>query len=125
MSLKKYLIVMALSNAVLWIAWLLVVANLDPTESGRVALTLFYASLCLALAGTFSLIGFFFRALAFRQTPIFRHLGVAHRQGFLLAGLVTAALLLQASRLFAWWNALILVAIASSIEYLFLNYQRP
>ncbi len=123
MSLKKYLIVMGASNAGLWAAWVLIVFNLDPQESGRLALALFYVSLCLALAGTFALIGFFLRALAFRQTPIFRHLGVAHRQGFLLAVLTTGSLMLQAGKLFTWWSALLLLAIIIGIESLFVNRQ--
>lgn len=124
MSLKKYLIVMALSNAGLWAAWVLVLYNLDPKESGRMALVLFYASLFLALAGTFSLLGFFVRSLFFRQTPLFKHLNVSHRQGFLLSAVVTASLLLQAARLFAWWNGFILLAMATGVEYLVVSRQR-
>lgn len=125
MSLTKYLTVMAISNAGLWVAWALVVFNLDPKESGTIGLMLFYASLLLALAGTLALVGFGIRAVAFRATPLFRHLGVAHRQAFLLATMAVGALMLQALRWLAWWNGLLLVVIASGIEYLFVSRQRP
>ncbi|MBI3114887.1 MAG: hypothetical protein HYZ09_00115 [Candidatus Kerfeldbacteria bacterium] len=118
MSLTKYLTVMALSNAGLWLAWVLVILNLDPREGGGIGLTLFYVSLYLAVSGTLALIGFGVRALVFRQTPLYRHLAVSHRQAFLLGLLVIVALMLQAARLFAWWNALILLAIVAGIEYL-------
>ncbi len=125
MSLTKYLTVMAISNAGLWAAWVLVVFNLDPKESGKLGLVLFYASLLLAMAGTLALVGFGIRAVAFRATPLFRHLGVAHRQAFLLASIAVAALMLQALRWLDWWNAAFLIAIASGIEYLFVSRQRP
>lgn len=125
MSLTKYLTAMAFSNAGLWAAWVLILFNLDPKEAGKLGLTLFYLSLLLALAGTLALIGFGIRALAFRNSPLFRHLGVAHRQAFLLAAIAVAVLILQAMRWLAWWNGLLLIIIASGIEYLFVSRQRP
>lgn len=125
MSLTKYLTVMGISNAGLWLAWVLVVVNLDPTDAGAIGLVLFYASLFLAAAGTLALAGFGLRRLAFRSTPPFRHLDVAHRQAFLFAALGVISLILQAQGWFAWWNALLLFAIASGIEYLTVSRQRP
>ena len=121
MSLKRYLLVMLIANAGLWVAWALVVLNLDPVGSGWLALVLFYASFLLALSGTLALLGFGVRALLFRSTPLFRHLATAHRQGALLRALATGALLLQAERLLAWWSALLLVVIACGLEYFFVS----
>lgn len=124
MSLKKYLAVMVSANLGLWVAWVLVIFNLDPKESGRLALLLFYASLFLATAGTLSLIGFGLRRLFFHDTPAFRHLAVAHRHAFLLSALLVVALILQAARFLTWWTAVLMVLILSGIEYLFLSHQR-
>ena len=62
MSLKRYLLVMLIANAGLWVAWALVVLNLDPVSSGWLALVLFYTSFTLALSGTLALAGFGVRA---------------------------------------------------------------
>lgn len=125
MPLKRYLLVMAIANAGLWVAWALVVLNLDPVANAPLALVLFYGSFALASAGTLSLLGFGLRALFFRRTPLFRHLVVAHRQGALLALAVTAAFLLQAQRLVAWWSIALLVVITTGLEYLFSPRARP
>lgn len=125
MSLKRYLLVMLIANAGLWVAWALVVLNLDPVSSGWLALVLFYVSFTLALAGTLALASFGARALLFRRTPLFRHLATAHRQGALLGVLATGALILQAQLLFAWWSVLLLIIIASGLEYLFVSRSRP
>jgi hypothetical protein len=119
MSLKNYLILMGFSTILCWASWLIVIFYVTP-DSGNLGLFLFYASLFLALAGTFSIIGFFIRYWFTSEEKLFKHIGIAFRQAILFSVLLTGCLILQSAHLLTWWNALLFILFLSILETFFL-----
>lgn len=116
MTLARYLAYLAISTAICWASWLLVVFRINPYSSGQWGITFFYATQFFAVAGTASLAGFGVRALLRRGEPPFQMVAVSFRQGLLLAGVATAAAWLQSQRLLAWWSLLLLALLAAGVE---------
>lgn len=76
----------------------------------------------LALTGTLSVIGFLLRAALLRQQfVVSRHVAVSFRQAVLLALLIVVALFLQSKSLLTWWNALLIVAALTVLEFFFIS----
>jgi hypothetical protein len=121
MSLKYYLIIMSVATLVCWVAWLMVLYYINPTEAGVVGFLIFYSSFALAVLGTFSLLGFFGRVWFSKEQIIFRHLGVAFRQAVWFAILLAVSLILQSQGLLTWWNGLLLITFLTIVEFMFLS----
>jgi hypothetical protein len=116
MTLRQYLFWMLLATALCWLGWASVVWTVDPVDAGALGAALFYATLCLALVGTFSVAGLAVRATARRHEPISRHAAVSFRQGVLLTCLLAGSLALQSRALLTWWNLLLFVATVTVLE---------
>lgn len=122
MGLKNYLLLMVFGTVLCWIAWTLVLFNIDPTQSGIVGMVSFFFSLFFALLGTFALLGFVARR-AFRKDAVaFDHISVSLRQSLFFSLVVVGSLLLRAGGLYAWWSMLFLVAGFSLLEFFFLMH---
>ena len=104
-----------------WIAWVLVLLNIDPFVSGFIGLASFYVSLFLGLLGTFAILGFLARRAFSRDTIAFHHIGVSMRQGLFFALVVIGTLLLRGTGLYTWWSVVFLVAGFTLLEYFFLT----
>jgi hypothetical protein len=109
MPLSRYLSFMCLASILCWAAWYFVVAYIHPPEAGLLGLGLFYATLTLAVAGTFALVGFGIRTLFLKQEPEFEKVVISYRQGIFFALLIDGFLLLQSMRLLAWYNVVFLL----------------
>lgn len=103
-----------------WTSWIVVINKLSPFVSGYLALGLFYASLFIALTGTFSILNYYLRISLSKNKNYFKHLNIALRQGSLLAIMVCAGLIFQRLRVLTWWDALLLLVIVLLIEYYFM-----
>lgn len=125
MPLRRYLFIMGFGALISWGALVLVVINIDPFTSGSVGLLSFYVMLFLALMGTFALLGFFVRAIFVKRAVLFRHIGVSLRQSVLLSFLILISMMLQANRLFTWWNAILLILGLALLEFFFLGRETP
>ena len=124
MTLKKYLNLMVILTILCWLVFLLVIFLINPEQLGVFGFFLFYFSLFLALAGSFSIGGFLIR-VRISQNLIFRQVEIAFRQGFLLAGLIILLLVLRGLHLLYWWNAVILILFLISLEaFLILRRKR-
>jgi len=122
MTLRQYLAIMTGGTAIAWIAVALIVTNVDPFRAPMAVFVVFYASLFLALTGAFSVIGFILRiALLRQQLVVSRHVAISFRQSLLLAALLSAALYLNSRQLLTWWNALILLAAMTVLEFFFIS----
>jgi hypothetical protein len=118
MPLKKYLILMIFATGVAWISLAAVIFSMSP-DTGILPLLLFYGTLFLSLLGSFFLLGFLFRFIFQRDTPLYRHLGLSFRQSLLFTILVTGSLLLQASQYLRWWNLILLLLFLVILEFFF------
>ena len=113
---KKYLLTIALTAAISWLAWGIVITKLDPYESTGLALGLFFLSLLFALIGSFTLLGFGLRRWVGKDELHEQHLGVSLRQGALLSLCTILCIAFLMVGVLKWWNGLLLVTIAVLIE---------
>ena len=117
MTLRQYLVLMSIGAAICWLAWFFVLGSVDPTQAGIFGFIFFYASLFLALAGTFSVIGFLVKKIILKSDQIvFHHVKSTFRQSILLAAVIIFNLVLLQIKLLAWWNAILLLLLFAAIE---------
>src|SRR5688572_16991928 len=122
MTLRQYLILMTLGTLLAWGGVAMVVATVDPTTAQAGVFLAFYASLLLALTGTFSILGLLMRiGMLRRQLVVSRHVAVSFRQAVLLAALFSAALYLQGKSMLSWWNALLIAIALTVFEFVFIS----
>ena len=117
MTLRQYLILMAIGTILCWVAWFFIISNVNPLETGYLGISFFYISLFLALTGTFSVIVFLIRHYFIKNNMvIFYHVRHTFRQGILISALITMALILLQEKLLTWWNGIILVILFVILE---------
>ena len=117
MTLRQYLILMSVGAAICWLAWFFVLGSVDPTQTGFFGFLFFYASLFLALAGTFSVIGFLIKKIILKNDQIvFHHVKSTFRQGMLIAGVIIFGLILLQTKLLTWWDGILLILLFAAIE---------
>lgn len=119
MSLKRYLITMAMGTAIAAVSWVMVVLFLDPGSTGLIGLLLFFSSFWLTVFGVASIAGFVVRWIFQRREASFRLVAVSFRQAILVAVLLTGSLFLQSQQLFNWWTVLSLIVFLSLVESFF------
>lgn len=109
MTLKPYLVIMFLATIFCWIAWSVVVINVNPFQSDDVGFCFFYVSFFLAVVGTFSILTFLCRwFFSGSDEPIFRFVKKSFRDGFLISFFATTVLYLQARNYLRLWNLAVL-----------------
>ena len=117
MTLRRYLIVMAIGSILCWLAWIFLLWSVDPTDSGGLSFAFFYTSLFLAVVGTFSVFGFVLRWLVLpTEAVVFRHVKQTFRQSILIGGMLVLLLWLRAHQLLAWWNVILLAGLFFFVE---------
>ncbi len=120
MSLRTYLLGIFISTILCWVAFILIVTNTNPVDSGRIAIFSFFGSLFFGLIGLFTLIGYYLRVWFSKNETIYANIGVAFRQAILFSLCFIILLVLQSIRLLTWWNGLLLVLVIISLEFYFL-----
>jgi hypothetical protein len=124
MSLKQLLIVVSAATLILWLSWLFIIFEVDPTSAGIFGLLFFYASLFCALLGTL----FVFFTLAKRRLNKDeleqKVVTGSFRQSIFFALTLTLVLFLQSKHFLTWWNLIILVVATTLLEYLFLSFKK-
>lgn len=114
---------MILATLLAWLGFFIIVNIFDPYQGEIVVFILFYFVLFLATLGTLSLIGFWLRKLWNRKRGIARVMvSESFRQAIIFSLALVVALVLQANRLLSWWNLLLLVLIATIIEFMILAF---
>jgi len=123
-TLRNFLVFLAVAGLASWAAWLMVLFYIDPTASGIIGIAIFYVSLFLALLATFTLLGILGRVAArvYKKEDfvVFRFLVPAVRQSVWLSLLGVISLWLLAVDLFSVWavTALLLGFILLEAFYL-------
>lgn len=121
MTLQTYLFGTALSAILCFVAWFLIVLNVDPINTNIAGLGLFYLSLFFCLTGLFSFFGYFFRRKIARNKAEFTQVGISFRQGALLSFVFVGMLFLQSMNVFNLVNASLLVLGIILLEFYFMN----
>ncbi len=124
MSLRQYILLMLIGTLLCWVAFGLVVSNLDPNNATWLVFGFFYLTLFLALVGTFALLGTGFRLYILRHEIVVRQVMIAFRQAFSFAFIIVMALFLQSQHVLYWWSLLLLVAALTFVELAILLRRR-
>ncbi len=125
MTFKGYVNLMAVGTCASWIAWLIILASLDPMRGGSFAFLLFYVTLAPALIGTLSILGAVIRIWRHPESLTARHVTRAFRQAFFLSLAILGALMLLSKGLFTWWVTLLFVLSLGLLELVFQSAERP
>jgi len=125
MSITKYLILLSICTALSFTAWFFVFFFMNPIQGGIPVKIFFYLSLGLALCGAFSLGGFLIRSRIIRMNEMaYKGVSIASRQSIILSCAVVTSLILQSQRWLTWWMMLIVLALAGTIELLFISFKK-
>ena len=124
MTLKKYLMVIAIATAICWTVFLFIASVVNPELTSWLGFSLFYLALFMAISGTASLIGFLVRFVALRHELVFYAVKVAYRQSFMFAFFIIITLILLSQNLFTWLNLLMLVAVFVILEMVMIHLQK-
>ena len=116
---STYLTTIFVATFLSWASWLVVYYKLSPFSQPALALSLFYSSLFVALAGTFALLFYFLRAWLNKKEIYNVHLNTSLRQGVLLSVMIIIGLGFQRLRVLTWWDGILLLAIVLLIEFYF------
>lgn len=119
MTHHRYISIIGGSGFAAWLSWILVITRLNPYESMEMALAFFFLTFFIALASTFTVLGFYFRVWLFRNEIFYKHINIALRQGFFLALIAVFSLVFQLMRVLSWWSGLLLILIAVLLESYF------
>lgn len=120
MSLSTYLLGIAVSTILCWLSWILTVININPETAGALGFASFFASLFFAIVGTLTLLGFYARLWFTHNQMYYQNIGTSFRQGLFFGSAVISLLVMQAIRLFNWWNGILIIMIFVLLELYFL-----
>jgi hypothetical protein len=123
MTLRSYIILMIVATLACYLGLGAIIFFFDPFVSGFWALILFYASLFLALVGTFSLIGLVGRLILTKDNLVFKKVTTSFRQGLWLSILACVSLYLNKIKLFDWRYLLPLILALVLLELFFISYK--
>ncbi|MBU1118388.1 hypothetical protein KKH43_00730 [Patescibacteria group bacterium] len=121
MTLKRYLLGIAISTLFCVAAFFLVLVYIDPADTGIVGFVCFYLSLFFSFVGLFTLIGFYLRIWFSGNEIIFAHVAPSFRQAIFFAIIIVGSLMLQSFRLLTWWDALLFVLSIILLEFFFMS----
>lgn len=118
MNLRQYISFFAIGTAIGWSAWILVLLRIDPVEAGTLALLMFYITLAMGLSGLITTTSTILRVVRFPDRDVEEVVITSIRQAILLTLLIIGALFLSSIELLNWWTMLLVVIVASMIEFL-------
>jgi hypothetical protein len=122
MTLKQYLLMMGAGTLLAGGAVAMILTTVDPADTQSIVFAALYISLFLALTGFFSIIGFLMRVWLLRKEPVLsRQVLVSFRQAILLSMVMVIALILQSRSLLNWFNAGLIVAGLTLLEFFFIT----
>lgn len=119
MTHHRYISMIAFAGVLAWVAWFVVLFKLDPYNHVGLSMFFFFITLFIALSGTFTVFGFYFRIWLFKNEIFYKHINIALRQGFFLSLIAIFSLVFQLMRVLNWWSGLLLIVIAVLLEFYF------
>lgn len=122
MTLKSYLISMALTTFFCWGIFIFIVNLVNPETTNLIGFILFYLSLFLSLIGSFAIIGFFVRFVVLKRQLVFYAVKTAFRQSFLFSLFLVSLLFFFSQALITWFNLALLLVIFSILEIIFSSF---
>ncbi len=120
MTLSAYIIGIAISTALCWLAWVLTLLNLDPKNTGAWGLVSFFGSLFFALVGSLTIIGFYLRLWFSSNEYYYENITVSFRQALLVTFAFVGLLGLQALKILNIFDGILFVISILLLEFYFL-----
>jgi hypothetical protein len=126
MTLKQLIYTMATATLVCWLAWIVIVTQINPTADGAGGLLMFYAVLFFAILGSLFLISFKLRKILTKEKDVleYRLVAVSFRQSIFLTILIIGILILQSQSFLNWWNLILIILALTIIEGFMLSVKR-
>lgn len=125
MTLRAYLLFMGVGTLLAWIAWAIVLINVDPFESGPAGFVFFFVTLAVGLVGTLTIALVGYRVGLLRKAEmVSREVKVSFRHALLLTTVAVTSLILSSQGLLHVWVLVVLILCAGVLEYLSLLVQR-
>ncbi|KKP58868.1 MAG: hypothetical protein UR60_C0001G0026 [Candidatus Moranbacteria bacterium GW2011_GWF2_34_56] len=121
MSLKAYIWSLIFITFLALGAWLFVLFNIDPYESGIIGQIFFYLSFWIFLMGFWMNILLWLRIKFLGGETAIETMSLTFRQSFLLALMIILIIVLNAYGYFTWWIGLLVVAGIFLAELCFLS----
>lgn len=121
MTLRQYLVVLALGTAMSISSWCIVMLAIDPTTSGTLPFVVFYLTLGAGVAGLCTMGATVFRSWRYPDRSIDQAVARSLRQGIVLSALFMTCLVLLSQSLFSFGTMITLVALTALVEALFLS----
>lgn len=122
MGLRAYLSLIGLGTFLAWIAWGIILLNINPFDAGFAEFVMFYVTLAVALVGTLTLIMTVVRVYLLKRKVLVREIRMAFRHSVLFSVIAIVSLALSAAEKFTVWYAILLIAVAAIVEYFFLQF---
>ncbi len=124
MTYRIYLTLMSTITLIAFLAWIVVLFNIDPQDAGLFSSSIFYSSLSIASIGTISVIGTMIRMWIHSDELPVRSVLRSLRQSIWLTLLLIGSLILLAHNLYHWWSVILLILFCSSLELACMSYGR-
>lgn len=121
MTIRSFLVGIAISTLICFIAWSAVIALSDPVGAGLGGLFLFYFSLFLWLSGFFVLIGYYSRTIFSPKKMPFGVLSNSVRQAIIVASAIDILLILKSMQMLNLVNLILLIIFVVFTEGYFLS----
>lgn len=119
MSLKTYLVGIAISTFLCWSAFFLTISNIDPFVADSSGIASFFVSFFLGFFGLIIMILMLIRSKLYSVAELYEKMPMIVRQSFLISFGLTALLGMQSMRVLEWWTGTMLVIILILIEISF------
>ncbi len=124
MSLRQYLIALAIGTAISISAWCIIVMSINPATAGWLAFSVFYLTLGAGIAGLFTIGGTVIRSRKYAEDQIHSAVARSFRQAMMLSGLFLSCLFLLSRDLFSLGTMLLLVVLVGLVELLMMSIRK-
>ncbi|MFA6131560.1 MAG: hypothetical protein WC702_00630 [Patescibacteria group bacterium] len=124
MTFKQFLLTMLAATAVVWLAWLFILFNIDPMTSSWVSFLFFYFTLGVSLTGTMTVIGTAVRRRFRPSDLVSRQVLASFRQSVWLSIILIVALILLSQGVFHLWIITLVIFVFALVELAFLSARR-
>ena len=121
MTFKQFLLTMLGATFAVWLAWLFILLNIDPTVSGWIGFLFFYATFFVACIGTLSVAGTAVRRWFRPQDLVSRQVLASFRQSVWFSVILATTLILLSQGLFRLWIITLVIIVFALLELFFLS----
>lgn len=122
MTLRQYLVALAIGTAISISSWCIVMLAIDPVHAGLLGFVIFFLTLAASLAGVFTILGTVVRSRRVHHDDVVQEVVArSFRQGMMLTVLFMSCLGLLARGLFSFGTMILLIVLVGLGEFLLIS----